>query len=204
MVLEHPDMMAAVLAHEIKNPAALAMAYVGLLRHASQPAEVTDYCNRIQQSLMDISELVQDLLFAAHSRPEPCCVDVADMLAEMLDEYRAAFCGRFLLTAAPGLVCYTYEQHLRLIFSNLLKNAVEAAGPAGRITVYAAMAGDCLRVEICNASVVARPKLHGNGMGLGICHWLLAQIGGELQIENGADECTVIVAVPVDFRQDKR
>ena len=191
-------MMATVLAHEIKNPAALAMAYVGLLRHASQPAEVTDYCNRIQQALMDISELVQELLFAAQNKPEPHNINITDMLTEMLDEYRAAFCNNisFAINAAPELICRTYEQHLRLIFSNLFKNAVEAAGGTGHITVYAAPAGEYLRVEICNSSGQAAAKPYGNGMGLGICRWLLTQIGGELQTENGAEECVSIVSIP--------
>jgi len=223
MVLEQSDMMATVLAHEIKNPVALAMAYVGLLRHASEPTEVINYCNRIQQSLMDISDLVQDLLLAAQTletehvasckgtarnKPEPCDISITDMLTEMLDEYRAAFCSRpgivFALSAELGLVCHTYEQHLRLVFSNLLKNAAEATGEAGYITVYAAMHGEYLRVQICNSLGVAQAKPHGNGMGLGICHWLLKQLGGQLQIENRAGECIAIVSVPAVFRQDKK
>ena len=203
MVLEHSDTMAAVLAHEIKNPAALAMAYVGLLRHASEPAEIADYCNRIQQSLMDISELVHDLLFAVQNKPELRSINITDMLTEMLEEYRAAFCSNpgilFSLNAASGLVCHTYEQHLRFVFSNLLKNAVEATGLPGHITVYAVVDGVYLRVEICNSLNAAVEKPRGNGMGLSICHWLLGQIGGELQIKNNGQECTAIVSAPVDF-----
>jgi len=208
MILEHSDMMATVLAHEIKNPVALAMAYVGLLRHASEPTEVINYCDRIQQSLGDISDLVQDLLFAVRNKPEPCNVNIADILAEMLDEYRAAFCGSpdivFALSADIGLVCHTYEQHLRLVFSNLLKNAVEAMDEVGYITVYATMHGEYLHVKIRNSFRAVVPKPHGNGMGLGICHWLLMQIGGQLQIENSTEECIAIVSVPVVFSQDKK
>jgi len=209
MILEQSDMMATVLAHEIKNPVALAMAYVGLLRHASEPTEVVNYCDRIQQSLVDISDLVQDLLFSVRNKPEPPCnVNIADILTEMLDEYRAAFCSSpgivFVLSADLELVCHTHEQHLRLIFSNLLKNAVEAMGEVGYITVYATMHGEYLHVKICNSFGAVVPKPHSNGMGLGICQWLLTQIGGQLQIENHAEECVAIVSVPAVFSQDKK
>ena len=197
MVLEQSEMMATVLAHEIKNPAALAMAYVGLLRHTAEPAEIDDYCNRIQQCLMDISELVQDLLFAAKNKPEPCNINVTGMLEEMLEEYRAAYGCSFTLNAAANLTCHVYEQHLRLVFSNLLKNAVEAAGAAGRIAVCAAKQDGYLCVEICNSPAAAVVKPYSNGMGLGICEWLLGQVGGGLEVQNGADECVVIVSIPV-------
>jgi len=199
------EMMAAALAHEIKNPVALAMAYASLIRQTGDSPEINEYCNLIQQSLLDISDLVQDLLFAAHLRSEPCIINVSEMLAEMLNEYRVAMPGiSFAINADPSFTCYANEQHVRLIFSNLLKNAAEAAEMTGEgyVTVYTTKVCEYLQVSIHNSgSFDVQKKPHGSGMGLGICDWLIKQLSGELKIGKNATEdgYVAIVSLPCNF-----
>ena len=200
-----PSMIATALAHEIKNPAALAMAYAGIIRQISNHDEVAEYCNLIQNSLMDISDLVQELLFSIHSSPQPCTVNIADMLVEMLGEYQMAMpCVTFSFEAHPQLVCYASEQYLRLVLSNLLKNAAEAAENlgGGYVKVYARISQGNLQVDICNnINFVGHMenKRHSNGMGMGICHWLLQQLGGKMRFENNSNMRTTTVSLPCNL-----
>jgi len=141
------------------------------------------------------------LLYVTHHSPTPCAVNITEMLAEMLGEYKAAMPGiSFALNAEPSLTCYAVEQYLRLVFSNLLKNAVEAAETQGYVTVYATRVGGYLHTAIHNNgnfSEMPQQKPHGNGMGLGICYWLLEQLDGELQIKNDASGgCVTTVSLP--------
>ncbi|MCL2285276.1 MAG: HAMP domain-containing histidine kinase [Firmicutes bacterium] len=199
--------MAVALAHEIKSPAALAMAYVSLIRQSDVSPCIDGYCNYIQQALLDICDLVQELLLAAHNKTSPCVIDITETLSEMVKEYQAAMPGiSFSLNAEPSLLCYANEQHVRLIFSNLLKNAAEAVTETNHdryIAVYAAQKGGCLRVTIHNNGEYVdnlQAKPHGNGIGLCICYWLTEQLGGELKIESGADGgCVVSVSMPCNM-----
>jgi len=206
MAAKAEQMMATVLAHEIKNPTAIAMAYASLIRQFSDDAEIIEYCNHIHEALLNINELVQELLL---NKVEPMQdnftpLNITEMLTEMLDEYQTAMPGISLsILTDTAFTVHTNPQHIRLVFSNLLKNAVEAAGDNGYITVYVEK-GACskkyLQVKICNScevSKVSEPKPHGTGMGLSICYWLLEQLGGELKIEMDAgSECIAIVSMP--------
>jgi len=199
MVVNIPnsDMMATALAHEIKNPAALALAYVSLIRQTTDFYEISEFCDYIQQALLDISDLVQDLLFAAQHKPEMCLVHITELLSEMLGEYRAAMPGMsFLLHGNQGLSCYTYDQHLRLVFSNLLKNAAEATDREVAVCVKAE--DRFIYVSIQNSKDFDTTKPHSSGMGLGICNWLLEQMGGKLEIENKSN-FTALVCIPCNL-----
>jgi len=192
------DMLKTALAHEIKTPAAVAMAYVGLIRQESDSPLVAGYCNHIQQALTDISDLVQEFLFAeaplaAHD------IDLAALLSEMLNEYSAMLPQiTFFLNAKPPLICHSREQYVRLIFSNLLKNAVEATGEGGNIIVYATSVYGYLHTVLHNSgSAKKSPNRHSNGIGLSICSWLVQQLGGEFHIQtNDAGGCVATVSLP--------
>jgi len=196
--LVNNDMLKTALAHEIKNPAAVAMAYVGLIRQESDSPLISEYCNRIQQNLTDISELVQEFLLAP-IQSDTYTIDLSDILSEMLNEYSAALPDiTFFLDAKPPLTCHTQEQYVRLIFSNLLKNAVEAAGEGGIITIYATTVYGYLHTVLHNTCGTRKsPNRYSSGIGLGVCTWLVQQLGGEFHIEeSGNDGCMATVSLP--------
>lgn len=192
-------MMATALAHEIKNPAALAMAYTGIVRQLSDNNEVSEYCGLIQNALMDISDLVQELLFSIHHTPNPCTINISPMLQEMMQEHKASKPNIiFSLDSPPELILYISEQHLRLIISNLIKNATDATGDQnGHVAVYATFAYGCLQVIIRNSiDPLSGRDRHSNGMGIGICQWLLQQLGGEMHFDCSATEYVITVSLP--------
>jgi len=198
-------MLATALAHEIKNPVALALAYTGLIRQIGNTPEIEEYCNLIQQSLLDVGDLVHELLYAAQLGTEPTDVNITMLLTEMLNEYRVAMPGiSFAINSDPVHICHANERYIRLIFSNLLKNAVEAAdmvdiAEIGWVLVSVTRFEDALQVSICNNGVLGEHKKpHSSGMGLGICEWLIKQLGGELNVQNNTpDVYTAEIILPV-------
>lgn len=176
--------MSTALAHEIKNPAALAMAYAALIRQESDNQQVSRYCTRIQELLLDISALVQELLQATPSHQAPACnVDISHLIYSIIDKYRAAMPGLLIVPQVlPGIVMHTQEGYVRIVLSNLIKNAVQAAGDTGHICVQAACANSTVEIRITNScQQLQKPKLDSSGLGLPICEWLLSQIGGKMQ-----------------------
>ena len=189
--------MATVLAHEIKNPAALALAYVSLLRQSTDFKEIENYCNHIQHAILDISDLVQELLFTTQNLPEKHVVNASEILKEIIEEYRVAKPGISFLLNHSNILCNTYEQHLRLIFSNLLKNAVEAVGFEGDIVVDIKELQDHVHFSFQNKKTnITKP--YGSGMGINICNWLVSKIGGKLEIEN-LSKFTANLFIPTDI-----
>ncbi|MCL2049188.1 MAG: HAMP domain-containing histidine kinase [Defluviitaleaceae bacterium] len=188
----------AALAHEIKNPAAVALAHVNLLR-----LELGEeyHLNHIEQALNSICAIVRDMLAAPHSQANDLYeVDLQKILCGILETYRAAwpdisfvlrgceedvnFISEQPLNTPAPLVCRGNEISLRMIFSNLIKNAVEAieaGGEAGKIEITAWREQGYINVKIADNAVVSNvEKPHGNGLGLAICRNLANGLGAEL------------------------
>ncbi|MCL2387005.1 MAG: sensor histidine kinase [Defluviitaleaceae bacterium] len=153
--------MAAALAHEIKNPAAVALAHVNLLRLDTE--NLPHHLDHIEQALNNICELVRRMLSTTNHHSESKEVDLYTILSEILDTYRAAWPSiSFTLNIAEintlglddeaVLPCYGQESSLRMIFSNLLKNAVEAIEATtqtqGEIEINAKYTKDHLKITI--------------------------------------------------------
>jgi signal transduction histidine kinase len=50
------------------------------------------------------------------------------------------------------------DDHLRLLFFNLLENAVKFNEPGGRVTVRAGADGDCLKIQVTNSHGTVQPE----------------------------------------------
>jgi len=201
--------MAAALAHEIKNPAAVALAHANLMRQViERDSELGTHVHHIEQAITDICDLVHEMLFAIYNWTEPYEVDLNQMLSEMLDTYRAAWPGiSFAMETLVPLTYFGQESSLRMIFSNLLKNAVEAVTEtaaeskdfSGQIAIVANHVDDCLNIAIHNNGTFIdhAEKPHRNGLGLAICRHLLTQLNGRMEIYNKTHEgWTTVVSLP--------
>jgi signal transduction histidine kinase len=192
--------MTAALAHEIKNPAAVALAHVNLLR-LEQGEEECVHLNHIERALNNICCLVREMLITSQTRSELYEVDILKILNEILETYRAAWPDiSFLLNAEDSnLSCCGHETSLRMIFSNLIKNAVEAieAGTVrtGTIEINAHKCEDNIKIRISdNAIHSAAEKPHGNGLGLAICRNLANGLGAQISVDKDR-ACAVTVIV---------
>ena len=191
--------LAAALAHEIKNPAALALAHVTLLRKRSDLHGIGDTCDHIEEALEKICSLVQEMLFATYGLAPAYEFDLADNLLDMLDTYRAAWPNCYFSLEAPkdGLIYHGEETYINMIISNLLKNAVEATGGTGHVMINLYHTPSHISVEIRDSgSGIEMRKPHANGLGLPICRWLLNRVGGQLEIhspQTGGHEAKILL-----------
>jgi len=180
--------LAAALAHEIKNPAALALAHVAQLRKRSDLIGIGDTCDHIEEALEHICHLVQEMLLVTYGTAPAYEFDLEDMLMDMLEAYQAAWPQIiFSLDTEPetkGLMYHGEETYVKMIFTNLLKNAVEAVSSVGAINIRIEKAEDCALVAVQDSgSHHPALKSHASGLGLPICRWLLSRIGGQLELQ---------------------
>ena len=193
--------LAAALAHEIKNPAALALAHVSLLRKRADLHGIGDTCDHIEEALEKICSLVQEMLFATYGTPPAYEFDLADNIMDMLEAYQAAWPQSCFSIEAPaeGLTYHGEETYVNIIISNLLKNAVEATGGTGHVMINICTQAGYVHVAIRDngcGNCVQKP--HASGMGLEICRWLLSRMGGRLQFDSPAGGgCEAKVVFPM-------
>jgi len=192
--------LAAALAHEIKNPAALALAHVAQLRNRADLKGIGDTCDHIEEALENICHLVQEMLFVTYSITPAYEFDLEDMLMDMLETYQAAWpnISLSLETNGQGLMYYGEEAYTKIIFSNLIKNAAEAVGGCGVINISLCVEAGHVAVKIRdNGNAHAALKPHPSGLGLPICRWLLARAGGSLELACLDVGCEARVQLPV-------
>jgi len=194
--------LAAALAHEIKNPAALALAHVSLLRQRDDLVGIGDTCDHIEESLEEICSLVQDMLLVTYGIPPAYEFDLEDMFIDMLEAYQAAWpqITFNLDTPGEGLMYHGEEVYIKMIFSNLLKNAIEAIGVCGsiKLSLYVSRERIVYITIQDSGSSQERLKPHASGLGLAICRWLLARVGGHLEMAMKPEcGCRATVALPV-------
>jgi signal transduction histidine kinase len=198
---ENLSELAAALAHEIKNPAALALAHVSQLRRRTDLHGIGDACDHIEEALEKICCLVQEMLFATYGAVPAYEFDLADNLMDMLEAYQAAWPQITFSLEAPreGLALYGEETYVGIIFSNLIKNAVEATGGSGHVMINVSSAPGRALVAIQDSgSESGMPKPHASGLGLAICKWLLGRIGGSLEFNSSTGGgCEARVLLPM-------
>ena len=207
--------MAAVVAHEVKNPLAAIKGALQVIG-GRMPADsrdrliMTDIVARVDS----LNDIVQDLLvFARPREPQLTPVAVADLLentAALVHKDPAHASIGISVTGARPIVPLDVDQ-MRTVFLNLLLNAAQASGPSGRIAVT--VAADDLAATIAIADdgpgipPDVRPRIfepffttkhRGTGLGLPTARRVVERHRGTLDVEcPPAGGTTVTVTLPM-------
>jgi PAS domain S-box-containing protein len=208
--------LAAVVAHEVRNPLAGIKGAMQILmsRRAPGDGELTvmrDITNRIDA----LSELINDLMVFARPRPLSFqSVDLRVLVDEAITSVRRDPAAASLEIAVSGdPVPATVDlESVRSAVYNLVINAVQALGGTGRLTVRVARHQDDAVVEIEDSGPgipvalreqVLEPffttKSRGGGLGLPIARRTAERHGGSLSLlcpESGGTIATLIL--PLD------
>jgi two-component system, LuxR family, sensor kinase FixL len=208
--------MAAVIAHEIKNPLAGIRGAVqvigGRLPSGSREAAITgEIVNRIDT----LNRLIQDLLlFARPPQPRPTLVDVSPLIVTTVDLLisDAALSGIDIQVegSAPPLVAD--PELLKIVFQNLIVNGAQAMRGNGTIRVSVHTSDSVCEVRFTDAGPGIPPdirqkifnpffttKARGTGLGLPTAKRLIEAHRGTIHVEcPPAGGTTVTIQLPLE------
>jgi signal transduction histidine kinase len=201
--------MAATVAHEIKNPLALAMANLDIIRLCDTEGKYEKYCAVIKKELIKINSLVLDLINSVREDEKEEEVDLSAMLEALIHEYSDRYGSiQFVRNQADErLWFYCQPKRIRMIFTNLLNNAVEALEEHGLITITEEVTRTDFRIVINDNGMglvdnkfnnpYYTTKKNGTGLGLRYCRNTVAQYGGRFVLRNRPEGgCQAVVELP--------
>jgi two-component system sensor kinase FixL len=210
--------LAAVLAHEVKNPLAAVSGAVQMLGEHLTTDEDRDIVQEILRRLDGLGSLMSDLLlYARPPRPRPSHVNVEELLQSLITFFGADPNWRDLRVVIDGELptVHADPELLKVVFQNLLLNAAQAMDGRGEIGIRLRTTGDHAHVDIRDQGGGIPPdvrdklftpffttKARGTGLGLATVRRIAEAHKGHVEIlESGSEGTTVRVTMPTDRHQ---
>jgi two-component system, sporulation sensor kinase A len=208
--------MAAVVAHEVKNPlAGIRGALQVIGGRMPETSRERSIMGDIVERLDSLNDIVQDLLIFARPRePKLALVPLAELLestATLLKKDPAHAATHVTVTGDRPTINADAEQ-LQIVMLNLLLNAAQAAGAAGNVRVAVASRNGLCRIAIADSGPgisaeirdrVFEPffttKHRGTGLGLPTAKRVVERHHGEITVSCPPEGGTIVtVTLPVD------
>jgi two-component system, NtrC family, sensor histidine kinase HydH len=210
--------MAAVLAHEIRNPLSSIRGTAEILKDDYKPDNPKYEFIEIQiKETERLNRVVEDFLLMAHPKPVDmlsCSVqdELETIMSLVAKEARERLITLLLQPLAFPLIIQGNGEKLRQAFLNIIINALQATPPGGKVIISTKVSEDEF-CEICfkdtgsgiTAETLPRifdpfftTKQNGTGLGLAITRKIIERHNGILLIESDpANGTTVTTRLPM-------
>jgi PAS domain S-box-containing protein len=202
--------LAASIAHEIHNPLDSVANLHFLLEQESDPIKRSEFLRLAQQELGRTMQISRTMLSLYREPKAPIQIDLRDLIEGvlLLLDRRLQHQGIQLETNIAGaLVVEGFPAELRQVFTNLVVNAIEAAGAKGRIRIRMehAEAGELhgagAIIEVTDSGPGVPPEaakklfqpffttkgVDGTGLGLWVSMGIVQKHGGSISLVESPD-----------------
>ena len=209
--------MAAVLAHEIRNPLGSIRGTAEILRDDYRPDSPKHEFLDIQIKETDrLNRVVEDFLRMARQRPQElqrCRLldELATIVTITAPEARRREVALALVPAPEEVTVCADGEKLRQALLNLVINALQACQAGGRVAIEVARRPTCAEIRISDNGPGISPELQqrifepffttkpdGTGLGLAVAQKIIVSHNGSLTLESLPGlGTTFIVSLPL-------
>lgn len=201
--------MANTIAHEINNPLEAITNLLYLLRRmVNNSQEATSLLSTAEEEVARVSRISRQILTFHREAATPREVNLPELLEDVLALNNRELVDKNLSLSRdiePGVNVRAYPAQLRQVFSNLLRNAIEASEPNSQIrvkisacTLYRAQREPGARITISDRGVGIPPEnlrkifeaffttkeLKGTGVGLWLSSSIVQEHRGRIQVRS--------------------
>ncbi|MFC2022461.1 sensor histidine kinase, partial [Chloroflexota bacterium] len=213
--------LAAGVAHELNNPLTGVIGFSQRLLRRNLDEEITRDLERIHNEAQRAARVVVSLrTFARRGEPKKEYSDINEILARTLElrtyELRTSNI-ELAVELAPGIPKAIVDfQQLQQVFLNIIMNAEQAmteANGSGKLTIKTQKAKGGVRIsftddgsgipaehldKLFDPFFTTRGEKGGTGLGLSVCHGIVAEHGGRIYVRNQQGKgATFFVELPV-------
>lgn len=210
-------LLAAGVAHELGNPLNSLTIHLQLIARklkkltgSKEARSLEDSIKICQDEVTRLDGIIKNFLEAIRPRPPDLSnTDLAEVIEEVLRFQARELADRGLLVEcelpAGTPVILADRDQLKQVFFNLVKNAMEAMNPGGRLSlkvraddesVYVAVADTGSGIKAEDVTKLFQPyhttKVTGHGLGLMIVQRIMRDHGGHIGIESKEGVGTVV------------
>jgi two-component system, NtrC family, sensor kinase len=201
--------MANTIAHEINNPLEAITNLLYLMKDAlNSPATAAEYLESAQEQLSRVSRIARQILAFNRESKTPSPVRVFELLEDVLALNNRAILSNGLQIEKDwdeSVMVQGFPAQLRQVFSNLLRNAIEASHPGGRIQLKLSRCHSprnrpeqSVRVTFADHGVgipkenlkrvfeafFTTKELRGSGIGLWLSNTIVQEHRGKIQVRS--------------------
>jgi signal transduction histidine kinase len=211
------EMLAATVAHEVKNPLSLIRANIDYIELCDKEKKFAHNYNVMKNELQKAQDMLVrfiELIRVIYKFDEE--VAVYDVIMTVIENYRGKLTGQNDI--AFNVACpdknLNFEGNFQLFsmaMSNVLKNAVEALDSGGLVDISVFCDAENIKITIkdsgpglseealegINSGTGYTSKRFGSGIGINICRNIIHEHYGTFEIGNAPDGgCLVTITVP--------
>lgn len=199
--------------HELKTPLTAIIGYADTLQEgaAENPASRTKFIRKILEQAQRLEFLVQDLLMLSKIEQEeplhlePCPVN--PMLREIVEDFKSKSRNKKIdmkVITPKNLYLQMDEEAIRVVFNNLLDNAIKYTPNNGAVHIRISdQADDKVKIEIIDTGIGIEQKYHdrifqrfyrvdkarsraigGTGLGLAIVKHIIERHGSKIYVQS--------------------
>ena len=192
--------MAAVLAHEIRNPLGVIKGRAQVLLEDLDGPPPAEALQALVHQSSRLERLVSSLLEFAHpAPPQPRRVDAEELLDDALEAVADTAVERqiALVSDGGGETITADADQLHRVLVNLLRNAMEASPDGSTVTVKVRVEGGAALISVTDSGkglpddlgdTIFKPfittRQEGSGLGLAIVRRIAEAHGGSVRAEN--------------------
>lgn len=202
--------MAAIIAHEIRNPLTTVKGFLQLLKDKERYAQDREYFELMDDELERTNSIITEFLSLARNKAvEFTKTDLNNILRLLIPLIQADalkdnknIC--LDLGEIPDLLLDKKEIHQ--VIHNLTRNGLEALPPGGCLFIRTYKDGDAVVLAVQNQGKGIEPdvleklgtpffttKENGTGLGLAVCYSIAARHNAKIEIKTGADGTTFFI-----------